>query len=57
MRLVDLVQSSQKLLPLQQELAPLYGRVDLAVVAGELGQGDARAAALRGGAQEETGQV
>lgn len=33
---VDVVQRSQQLLPLQQELTALEGRVDLAVVAGEL---------------------
>jgi len=53
----DLVQSAQKLLPLQQVLPPLYGGVDLAVVASELWQVDGRAAVLRGGAQETTGQV
>lgn len=53
----DVVQSAQKLLPLQQVLAALQGGVHLAVVAGELRQRDDGAAAVRGGAQQSAGQI
>lgn len=43
---VDLVQSTQQLLALQQVLAVQHRSVDLAVVAGELGEVEGRAAAL-----------
>lgn len=52
-----MVQSSQQLLPLQQELAALQWGVDLAVVTGELWQAEERAGVFRCGAQQTSCQV
>lgn len=54
---VDVVQCAQQLLALQQVLTALQGGVDLAVVAGELWQGEERVGAIWGAAQQTTGQI